>query len=293
MLKSYFQWTNSKNKTIILGILGLCLITAAAFVFPKCFFAYYDARRGDSIAYLESDVSAYRVQYDSLSEKLHVISSCYENKTSMNLFCVQEEADAETKELLHSKLKSEFSHWLEIGMEISDIMVFLDKARMTDSQLYTAYPAEDTKEQTGITYWKLGYEDAEGSELFVLMDAEFQKLYSIKLSIGFMEMEGLRELDEILPLNANAAADSLYNEYSDHILYFFIRYCELEGEYYPFIISLEENSSESPMFFGGRIANEKEGELYFPIGVWYTVDEDKGLYLNMGIYPQLGNFLQL
>lgn len=296
MLKSYFQWTNHKNKTIILGMLGLCLITAAAFVLPTCFFAYYDTHSGDSISYLESDVSVYSVQYGSFKEKLHAISSCYENQTSMNLFCVQEEADDETKELLDSKLESEFRFWEEGGLRVLDIMDFLAEAQMTESRLYTAYPAEDTKEQTGITYWKLAYKDVEGRELSVLMDAEFQKLYAIKLSTGFEGIEALKRMKEEMELSVMVNSDnSRYYDFSYEVMNFLIQYYELAEDYYPYGVGTENVIRESVSFVGGSgiIDYENENRFYFPLGCWYTISEEKNLYFNIGIYPKLGEFLQL
>ena len=298
-MKSYFQWTNRKNKTIILGMLGLCLLAAAAFVLPASFFAYYDARSGDSISYLKSDVSVYSVQYASFQEKLYAISSCYENLTSMNLFCVQEETDDETKALLDSKLKSEFQYWEEVGLVVSDIMGFLESAQMTESRLYTAYPAEDTTEQTGITYWKLTYQDVEGVELSALMDAEFQKLYAIKISIGYEEIESLNRLAESVEADMKAVGGSQYYDMSYDIMNFLIRYYELAENYTPYGIGNEGDIMVSASFIGGSgiaeiIGSDIENFFYIPLGCWYTISAADGqFYFNMGIYPKLGDFLQL
>lgn len=159
------------------GIICVAALFCLAIVFPKLYYRHYDNNILERASFMDINVSAYEVNYDSFGEKLRALLGAADKKGGVRAVQVDEmgfEVSREdmtkiaNRELKIFSKKTGFIHFVKLKKK--DLAVF---------ERYIFYGANEEDSLKGISCWKLVYKNKE-RELTLFLDEEYHKIYYLK-----------------------------------------------------------------------------------------------------------------
>ncbi len=184
--------TLKKNLPNLTGIGLIIVLFITALCLPTLYFSARDRKDEGQISYIEDEVDAYQLQYQSMEEKLAALGECEVAGTKMQAALLQEVVDVETRKHLTERANEEFLRYVTVYMGY-DWQCELKE--MTSCRLYALYPEQETdKSFQGISFWQLIYE-MEEYEVRILLDTEFEKICAVSIKCVTPGTENLKTYD--------------------------------------------------------------------------------------------------
>ena len=173
---------NNKKLSTISGIVAMIILFSLAFSLPRCFFAYYDGKSKEEIAYLDVEVDAYRVQYSSMAEKIEDLANENRYGDEVEITLLQEIDNAELLAELTNRVNVEQRDFFSLN---SSCMENCMEDELISCKLYTTVPkGEMTSDYQSISFWRMEYQ-TELSQVVVLLDVDFEKIYAISVETDY------------------------------------------------------------------------------------------------------------
>lgn len=195
-----------KKRRNVMGMLCLCFLFAVALFLPGIYFAYYDSKSDEDITYIETEMSTYKLQCQSMGERLVELGEQEAAGRELQTTLLQEVNDFETLHHLTERVKKELEVFLAVHISI---LGEFDAEKVTSCKLYTAYPEEgEEKYVSGCSFWQLVYE-LEDTIVRVLLDTEFEKIYAVSFSDKEITEEVEREYPSYFEEYGVAFEDSM------------------------------------------------------------------------------------
>ena len=170
---------SEKKRVNVMGIMCLCFLFATAIFLPGFYFAYYDSKSDEDITYIETEMSTYKLQCQSMGERLVELGEQEAAGKKLQTTLLQEVNDFETLHHLTERVKKELEVFLAAHISI---LGEFDAEKVVSCKLYTAYQEEgEEKYLRGCSFWQLVYE-LEDTVVRVLLDTEFEKIYAVSFS---------------------------------------------------------------------------------------------------------------
>lgn len=191
--------STKKAKGNLKNLIGCCLILIlflAALFLPELYFAYSDKKNEDELAYIDVEMDAYQLRYDSMLEKLQTLGEGEIAGWEMQVTLLQETTDSEKRSHLTERVNDEI---LDYGVEYFGYETQCTVEELASCRLYTIYPEEELEKGfQGISFWQLIYEQEE-SVIKVILDTEFEKIYALSIN----ETSAVEEVSEKNAFNSN------------------------------------------------------------------------------------------
>jgi hypothetical protein len=195
ILKSEKSAAGRRNVYTGLGITGVCLLFAAAMLFPKWYHRFQDNLTMQQVNDMDLSFDMYETAYDSFYDKLDTLARCAQAGTSLRVMKVAEINYATTDENLTKIVKNEWEVLYNKGV-LNQTYEF-DAESLTEREVYTIYTTKEGEEIAGINYWKLTY-DLEECRVEIYLDTDFHKIYEIQIMLSTgQETDAPNEQNEI------------------------------------------------------------------------------------------------